>query len=421
MEYGLIGMPLGHSFSKPIHEKLGGYSYDLCPVSREEAEALLRARCFKGLNVTIPYKSFVIPYCDEIDQAAQAIGAVNTIVNTGGRLIGHNTDFAGFLYLARRMGVSFGGKTVLILGTGGTMKTVAAVARSEGAARVLCASRQPVPPALSYGDAAREKGVGILVNTTPVGMYPNNMDCPLDPALFPRLEAVLDAVYNPLETCLVQKARALGIPASGGLVMLTAQAKAAAEYFLGTSLPERKIAAISREIWQERANLVLVGMPGSGKTSVGRACARIMNRTFFDVDEEVVRQAGKPIADIFHQEGEAAFRTLETQVIRRLSQTGGQVISTGGGSILRRENIDALRQNGVLLHLFRPLEQLQQGHGRPLSQSRADIEKLWQTRSSLYTAAAQIRVENAGSLEDAARAACKAFEEAAQPPAISDR
>lgn len=415
MEYGLIGLPLGHSFSKLIHERLGGYAYELCPVTEEEAAALLRSRAFRGLNVTIPYKQFVIPFCDELDPAARAIGAVNTIVNRGGRLVGYNTDFDGFRYLANSLSVSFMGKTVLILGGGATHRTIAAAAQSEGAAHILTASRTPGPDRISYEQARREAGVQILVNATPVGMYPQVDDCPIDPAAFPALEAVLDVVYNPLETRLVQAARALGIPAGGGLAMLVAQAKYAAERFLDTVLPQESIPSITREIWAQRANLVLIGMPGSGKTRLGEALSRRLGRPFVDTDALIVQEAGQPIEAIFAQQGEAAFRDLEEAAIARAAKGTGQVISTGGGSILRRANVDRLRQNGVLLHVYRPLEQLSLGQGRPLSQSRADNEAIWQARAPLYAAAAHRKFENTDNPELAAQRAYDAFLAAAPP------
>lgn len=415
MEYGLIGMPLGHSFSKPIHERLGGYPYEIRPVSEGEAVALLKERGFKGLNVTIPYKQFVMPFCDEIDPAARAIGAVNTIVNDKGRLIGYNTDLHGFLHLARSAGISFKDKTVLILGGGGTQKTVAAAAQREGAARILAASRHVGPNALSYEEARLEKGVQVLVNATPVGMYPHCDDCPMDPAAFPQLEGVLDVIYNPLESRLVQKARALGLPAAGGLAMLAAQAKYAAEYFLGKPLPEAAIQSTVREIWANRANLVLIGMPGSGKTSLGKALAQRMGRPFVDVDALIVEKAGTSIASIFAEEGEEAFRALEEAAISPIARETGQVIATGGGSILRQGNVNRLRQNGVLIHIRRPLPLLEAGNGRPLSQSQADLKALWQTRAPLYAAAAHCEADNAGAEEQAVQRVYEAFWAAARP------
>ena len=409
MEYGLIGMPLVHSFSKPIHERLGGYTYELCPVNEDEAAALLKGRSFKGINVTIPYKQFAIPFCDELDPAAKAIGAINTIVNRRGRLIGYNTDFHGFRYLAKSIGVSFANKTVLILGGGATRKTVYASAQNGGAARILVTSRQPGPDIISYEHACREDGVQILVNATPVGMYPRCENIPIDPAIFPCLEAVLDVVYNPLETRLVQKARALGIPACCGLDMLVAQAKYAAELFLGRPLDDDSIYTISREIRAERANLVLIGMPCSGKTSIGKALAKRMGRPFVDIDELIVAETGKAISDIFAEDGEAAFRDLEAAAVAKVSKETGQIIATGGGAILRQGNVELLRQNGILLHILRPLNLLSVGPGRPLCQSLADIEALWQARAPLYDATTQFKIINDGTKSQATQTAHEAF------------
>ncbi len=416
MEYGLIGMPLGHSFSKGIHEKLGGYAYSLHPLPPEELDAFFKARAFKGINVTIPYKRAVLPYCQYLDPAAKAIGAVNTIVNRGGRLYGYNTDCMGFLYLARTMGLTFRKRTVLILGSGGTHDTAAAVAREQGAGQVLTASRQSGPDRISYEDAARRKDVELVVNTTPLGMYPNVDAQPLDLSGFPRLQGVLDAVYNPLETKLIQQSRALGVPAAGGLAMLVAQAKYAAELFLNHSLPESAIGSITREIWRSRANLVFIGMPGSGKTSVGRICAKALGRPFVDLDAYIAQEAGMSIPAIFQAEGEGGFRARESRAIGRVARETGQVIATGGGAILKEENVLALRQNGVLLHLLRPLEALAYGKGRPLSQDKEAVARLWQERMPLYQQAASAQVFNTGTPTQTAQAAIECFNQIALPP-----
>ena len=420
MEYGLIGQPLAHSFSKPLHERLGGYAYALCPVNAEEAAALLRARAFLGLNVTIPYKQFVLPFCDELDPGAKAIGAVNTIVNRNGRLIGYNTDLDGFRYLVQSINLSLAGKTVLILGGGATQKTAAYCAQNEGAARVLTASRRPGPTSISY-EQARKENVHVLINTTPVGMYPMVDELPIDPTAFPRLEAVLDVVYNPLKTRLVLAAKALGLPAAGGLDMLVAQAKYAAELFLGKTLPEDSIPSITQEIFAKRANLVLIGMPGSGKTTLGRALSQCMGRPFVDIDAYIEQQAGKPIAAIFAEQGEAAFRALEEEAIARAAKETGQVISTGGGSILLSANIARLRQNGIILYVYRPLDALTLGEGRPLSQTREDIEALFKARAPLYEAAADHTIDNIRCVEATVQRAYEAFLEAACPNAHNTR
>ena len=417
MEYGLIGNPLGHSFSKPIHEALGGYAYQLCPLEKEALPGFLQRRDFLGVNVTIPYKAAVIPYLDQVDPMAKAIGAVNTIVNRGGRLLGYNTDYLGFLYLARETGVDFAGKNLLILGSGGTSHTVSAAAKAQGARRIQIASRTPGPGQLSYEQALGQKDVELLVNTTPLGMYPNNQACPIDPGAFPSLEGALDVVYNPLRTCLVQRVRALGLPAAGGLSMLVAQAKYAAELFLNRPLGDAALETISREIWAQRANLVLMGMPGSGKTSLGRLCAQALGRPFADVDAAVEAEAGMAISAIFEKEGEEGFRRRETLAVQRLARETGQVIATGGGCVLRKENLQALAQNGVMLQVERPLDALALGAGRPLSGSRQAVEELYQARQPLYRQAAHGRVLNHTTLEEAARQAVAEFFRLAQPMA----
>lgn len=417
MEYGLIGNPLGHSFSKPIHEALGGYAYQLCPLEPEALPGFLQRRDFLGVNVTIPYKAAVIPYLDQVDPMAKAIGAVNTIVNRGGRLIGYNTDYLGFLHLARAAGVDFAGKNLLILGSGGTSHTVSAAARAQGARRIQIASRSPGPGQLSYEQALAQPDVELLVNTTPLGMYPNNQACPIDPGAFPCLTAVLDVVYNPLHTCLVQQARALGLAAAGGLAMLVAQAKYAAELFLNRPLEDGALTAISREIWAKQANLVLIGMPGSGKTSLGRLCAKALGRPFLDVDAAVEAAAGMAVSRIFQQEGEEGFRRRETQAVQRLARETGQVIATGGGCVLRRENLQALAQNGVILLVERPLDQLALGAGRPLSGSREAVEALYQARQPRYRQAAAGVIQNHTTLEEAARQATAEFLRLARPSA----
>ena len=312
MEYGLIGSVLGHSFSKPIHEAVGGYTYELHPLpTEEEARAFLESRDFKAINVTIPYKQLVIPYCDAVDPLAEKIGAVNTVVNRGGKLYGYNTDYAGFSYLAAHHGIRFRGRTVLILGSGGTHNTVSAVCADGGAANILTASRSGRNGTLTYAQAAAHKEVDILINTTPVGMYPRNGDCAVDLDAFPRLKAVLDVVYNPFCTELVLSARERGIPAFGGLEMLVAQAVYASEHFTGKLLDEKVVIRKTFLDLQARlANVSLIGMPGSGKTTIGRGLAKALGKQFVDLDEVIEQKAGCTIPDIFARDGEAAFRAI---------------------------------------------------------------------------------------------------------------
>ena len=393
MEYGLIGGRLGHSYSKPIHEALAGYDYRLCPLpTPEEAHAFMRARDFKAINVTIPYKELVMPYCDVIDDAARAIGSVNTIVNKNGRLEGHNTDFAGFTCLLRRNGISLRGKTVMLLGTGGTQKTVLAVARAEGAAQAVLVSRRRTGNAITYEEAARRADVQVIVNTSPVGMYPNNGECLVALENYPRLEAVLDVIYNPFRTALLQQ-------------------KYAAEHFLGRPLPDAEIDRIDRELRGKLSNLVLVGMPGSGKSSLGKACAKLLGKRFVDMDDVLVERIGGPISSILSPGNETPFRNLESAVAAELGKENGQVIATGGGAVLRAQNVRALRQNGVVVYIDRPLGQLAVGGARPLSQSAEALAAMHAARAPLYAAACDARVENDGPFESVAEAIKERFYE----------
>lgn len=408
MEYGLIGEKLPHSFSKEIHEKLAGYDYQLKELTPAQLPGFLEKRAFKGINVTIPYKQAVIPYLDEIDPKAAAIGAVNTIVNREGRLYGYNTDYDGMVALIRHAGLSLEGKTVLILGTGGTSKTAMAVAKDLGAASVRRVSRTARDGAISYGEA-QDLPVQILINTTPSGMYPDPDGQPMDLSRFGWLEGVLDAVYNPLRTRLVLQARDNGARGQSGLYMLVAQAAAACELFLGEALPQGALGQVYRTIHGEKQNIVLTGMPGSGKSTAGRVLAQQMGREFVDTDTEIIRLAKKPIADIFAQKGENAFRDLESQVIRQLSQRTGLVIATGGGAILRAENVRRLRQNGRIYFLDRPLEDIQPSDDRPLSRDREALEKRYAERYPRYAAAADTRIPVRGSAETVAQAIREEF------------
>ena len=408
MEYGLIDEKLPHSFSGEIHEKLAGYDYRLQELTPVQLPAFLQKRDFKGVNVTIPYKQAVMPYLDVIDDKAAAIGAVNTIVNREGKLYGYNTDYDGMVALVRHSGLSLAGKSVLILGTGGTSKTAMAVAKDLGAADVQRVSRSGKEGAISYEEAQRLP-VQILINTTPSGMYPNLDGQPMDLSRFGWLEGVLDAVYNPLRTRLVLQARDNGARAQSGLYMLVAQAAAACELFVGESLPQGALSRVYRTIHGEKQNIVLTGMPGSGKSTVGRILAQEMGREFVDTDTEIIRLAKKPIADIFAQRGENGFRELESQVIQQLSQRTGLVIATGGGAILRAENLRRLRQNGRIYFLDRPLEDIQPSDDRPLSRDREALEQRYAERYPRYVAAADTGIPVRGSADTVAQAIREEF------------
>ena len=393
MEYGLLGERLGHSFSPQIHRDLAGYDYQLLPTPPEAVEDLFARRAFQGLNVTIPYKRMVMPLCDEIDPRAAAIGAVNTVVNQNGRLTGYNTDIDGFLYMARRAGVDMTGKKVVILGSGGTSRTARAAAGELGAREIVTVSRHGED---NYQNLSRHADAQVLVNTTPVGMYPNWGQSPVSLESFPALEGVLDVVYNPLRTALLLQAEERGLPRSCGLPMLVAQAKRAAELFTGQNIDDSRAEAVLHGLRGQLTSIVLIGMPGCGKTTVGRALAGKLGRTFVDLDEEIVRRAGTSIPEIFAREGEAGFRERESALVREFGERTGLVVSTGGGVVTRRENYIPLKQNGLLLHLRRAPAALPTD-GRPLSQATAP-EELWRRRAPLYAAFADGEIDNNGTL-----------------------
>ena len=361
----------------------------------------------------------MIPFLDHLDEQAAAIGAVNTVVNRGGILYGYNTDFGGMTAALRNIAFScrgghwppasghtwdtLSGKKVLILGTGGTSKTALAVCRALGAEKVTRVSRTGREGALTYEEAlASCQDADLLINTTPVGMYPDVDGLPLDLSRLPNLAAVFDCVYNPLRTRLVLEARARGVPAIGGLEMLVRQAALACELFTDAPVPEETVDIILNDLRRSRENLVLIGMPGSGKTTVGRILAQKTNREFVDLDEEIVRRAGRSIPAIFAEEGETAFRDLESAAVRDFSKTGGLVLAAGGGTILRPENVRRLKQNGVLVLLDRPPESLVPTDDRPLGDTAEKIRRLWETRRPIYLAAADRVIPVSGTPEETA-------------------
>ena len=403
MKCGLIGIKLGHSYSCQIHHAIADYSYDLWELEPEQLAPFLQKGDFAGVNVTIPYKQQVIPYLDDLSDTARAIGAVNTIVNHSGRLYGDNTDLAGMIALIRRLGLELHGKKVLILGTGGTSKTARAAAQQLGAAEVYRLSRSGREDAVTYEEARRLHGdAAVLINTTPCGMYPAVEDCPLDPADFPRLEGVVDAVYNPLRTNLVLAARERGIPAQGGLYMLAAQAVYAGALFRGCQAAQADIDLAYRTVLRQVENIVLIGMPSAGKTTVGQLLARRTGKKFTDTDTLAEQRIGMTIADYFRTSGEEAFRAREQETVAEVSAVGGQIIATGGGAILRRENLTALRRNGLLVFLDRPIEQLTATVDRPLASDREALRRRYEERYALYRAAADVYIKNDGSPEEAA-------------------
>ena len=400
LTYGCIGEHLPHSFSKEIHGEIADYAYKLQELTPDELPAFLAARSVRGVNVTIPYKQAVIPCLDETDPTARAIGAVNTIVNRDGKLFGFNTDLYGLIRLIRRTGLDLSGKKVLIPGTGGTSRTAAFAAKQLGAREILKISRTGRDGSLTYEDALRDHtDAQIILNTTPCGMYPNPDARPLPLEPFTRLEGVVDVIYNPLRSRLVLDARARGIPAEGGLYMLVAQAVRASEIFLDTAYPEDLTDRIYARILRRKENVVLIGMPGSGKSAVGQILAEKTGRPFADTDQLIVEKAGKSIPDIFREDGEEAFRDLESEVIRDVSLQGGQVLSTGGGAILRPENVTVLRQNGRLFWLDRNPEDLIPTDDRPLADTDAKMKQLYRVRKPLYQAAADETIPVSGTPE----------------------
>ncbi|MBR5867967.1 MAG: shikimate dehydrogenase [Clostridia bacterium] len=402
MEFGCIAEHLPHSFSKIIHAKIASYAYDLVELTPDQVGPFLQKADCLGINVTIPYKKTVMPYLYQIDPGAEAIGAVNTIVKRDGKLYGYNTDFGGMLALIHRMGWQVKGKKVLVLGTGGTGRTAVAVASHLGAGVLKQVSRTGKDGAITYQEM--EEGhtdADYIINTTPCGMFPKSEAWPVEPSHFPRLAGLLDAIYNPLSTHLVEKARAAGAVAEGGLYMLVAQAVLASEHFLDTRYPADLIERVYEDVLREKQNIVLIGMPSSGKTTVGHALAETLGRPLFDSDEELVKRAGMPIPDFFAKYGEPAFRDLEAQVIADLSAQNGAIIATGGGTVLREENVAHLKQNGVLFFLDRGLAALTPTDDRPLSNSEEKLKAMYQTRLPIYRAAADHHVKEPASPEAA--------------------
>ena len=401
--YGCIGEHLPHSFSREIHELIGDYAYELKEITPDGLDEFMRNRDFRAINVTIPYKQAVMPHLAYISETARSIGAVNTVVNREGRLFGTNTDYEGLTRLIRRIGLDLSGKKVLVLGTGGTSRTASYAAEKLGARVVYRVSRTSREGSLSYEDVLRDHtDAQIILNTTPCGMFPRPAEQPLSLESFTRLEGVADAIYNPLRSRLVLDARSRGIPAEGGLYMLVAQAVRASELFLNMSYPADLTDQIYDRILRRKENLVLIGMPGSGQSAVGKILTETTGKPLADTDQLIVEKAGKSIPEIFREDGEPAFRDLESEIIRELSLQGGQVISTGGGAVLRPENVTLLRQNGRLFWLDRAPDSLVPTDDRPLADTAAKMKQLYQEREPVYRASADMIIPVFGTPEDTA-------------------
>jgi len=445
LQYGLIGERLGHSFSKQIHERIADYEYSLLSFPPNELEHFIKHSDYSGINVTIPYKKAVIPFLDELSEEAARIGSVNTIVRRGGKLYGYNTDYYGFKRMAERAGVSFEGSKVLILGTGGTSLTAQTVASDMGAAEIVLVSRSGE---VNYQNVYNHTDADVVVNTTPVGMYPDNGGQIIEPERFPQLRGVVDVVYNPLRTNLVldsqgheqwqslrqeldqghgqnqevrqkqgfEQAQGFGqkpgqrhrIAASGGLPMLVYQAVAAVEIFTGKKTDDTVSERIIEDMRRELQSIVLIGMPGSGKTSVGQALSDRLSRELIDLDDCIVKKAGMSIPEIFKSRGESAFRELERDCTAEMSKHSGVVIATGGGVILNPANMRALMQNGRIFYLERSIDNLPTD-GRPLSAGDNALERLYEQRHPLYMKYSDVCIDCNSSVEAAVIAIEESF------------
>ena len=397
MKCGLLGRKLGHSYSPQIHSHLGNYSYALFEKEPEELEDFLKNGDWTGINVTIPYKKEVIPFLDQLSPVAKRLGAVNTIVRRpDGTLFGHNTDYFGFRSMVGRSGIAPAGKKCLILGTGGASATAQA-AMEEMGANVVVISRGGEN---NYDNLHLHTDAAVIVNTTPVGMYPNTGVAPLDVTRFPNLEGVLDVVYNPARTQILLDAESMGVKTMNGLWMLVGQAKEAAEYFTGTKIDDAVIGKIHLLLRRQMENIVLIGMPGCGKSTVGAALADKTGKTVVDADEEIIRLAGKPIPAIFAGDGEDAFRDWETKALEGLGKRSGLIIATGGGCVTKERNYNLLHQNGEIFWIQRRIENLPTD-GRPLSQKNR-LEEMYRIREPLYDRFKDWIIGNDRQPEDAA-------------------
>ena len=426
MEYGLIGEKLGHSYSKEIHAEIGDYSYELKEIPKEELEAFINERNFKGINVTIPYKQAVIPLLDYVDPAALQIGAVNTVVNRDGKLFGYNTDFIGLKRLILSAKINPKGKKVLILGTGGTSKTAFAAASALEANPIIFVSRSAEHSSVQLSDskslpddkisaekkssgqnlldsadvvtyeeaAALHSDASVIINTTPAGMFPKMDACPINLEPFTKLEGVVDVIYNPLRTNLVLSAQKRKVAAKGGLFMLVQQAVAASEFFFDKKLEEKKAEMIFKKIQGQKQNIVLIGMPGSGKSTVGKILAKKLGRNFLDTDKEIEKNHGKAPSELIKELGESAFRDIESEECKKMQGLTGCIIATGGGAVLRAENVASLKKNGILIFLDRKIENIRPTSDRPLSDSREKLMEVFKLRYPVYLSAADLHIRS---------------------------
>lgn len=406
-KYGCIGKKLVHSFSKEIHNRLSDYDYDLIELTEEEISDFFQKKNFAAINVTIPYKQTVIAYLDSVSEIAERIGAVNTIVNKDGKLFGFNTDYYGMKALIERIGIDFADKKVLVLGTGGTSKTACVVASDLGAAEILIVSRKKEKNFITYEEATTNHcDADIIINTTPCGMYPDCEAKPIDISHFYQLEGVVDAIYNPLSTNFISDAKKRGIKAEGGLYMLVMQAVFAVERFIDCKIDKEKAEKVFSQIFLSKVNIVLTGMPGCGKSTVGKLL-NVEGFEFIDTDTEIEKRCGCTIRELIDTKGEKYFRDLETDVIRDVSQNCCRIIATGGGAVLRKENVDYLKRNGHLFFIDANIERLCATDDRPLSNTEEKLKKLYAERIDIYRSTADIIIPDMSSPEEVAEVILK--------------
>lgn len=396
--YGLLGRKLGHSWSEVIHKELGCSEYKLIELEPEELANFFSNNDIGAVNVTIPYKKDVMAFCDFIDDSARMIGSVNTIVKKAdGKLYGYNTDIVGFQYMASSAKIELKNKKVLVLGSGGSSLTACSAAEAQGARSVVVISRTGEN---NYSNLHLHADAEVIVNTTPVGMFPRNGEAPLDLTQFQNLTGVIDIVYNPRRTALLIQAEKLNIPCTDGLPMLVSQAVKAEEHFFEMMISSSETERIISKLRTNQTNIVLIGMPGSGKSTIGNILSQRFNREALDIDSLIEEREGTSIPDIFSKKGEAYFRELEREEIEKAGKLSGKIIITGGGAVKDERNYAPLHQNGTIYQLFRPLEDLPVS-GRPISQS-TPIETLYAQREPLYARFRDKLINNTSKPEDTA-------------------
>ena len=409
---GLIGKKLGHSYSKGIHEQLGNAGYQMIEVNEDELKELFMEKKIRACNVTIPYKQTVLQYLDEIDEVTQCIGACNTIVLEDGRYVGHNTDAGGFETMLRIKNIDIKDRKVVVLGNGGAAKAVIWVLKKLQAKEIVLVKKNLSDETITYEQCyAKHNDAQVIINTSPAGMYPHSDELVVDLDKFTQLESVVDVVYNPLSTKLIAEASDRGLKTCGGLLMLVAQAVEAAGYFQHRTFPDEITAEIYTKLLAEKQNLVLIGMPGCGKTTIASKLADLTGRKVIDLDAEIVHDIGMSIKEYFALEGEAGFRKKESEITKRFMNETGVIISTGGGIVTRKENMIALHQNGFVIWLKRNLNELETSDSRPLSSNKSQLASLYEKRKALYEHEADASVLNEGSIEDTVEMILKCWKE----------